>query len=82
MPAASADTARAALPTSLGLCLCLGLAVALPAGLAGIIGHDWPLHLRFRGARGLSTALGVLLIVFPLTSVYLLVCKGLGKLLR
>jgi glycerol-3-phosphate acyltransferase PlsY len=82
VPAGSADTANAGLPTSLGLCLCLGLAVALLAGLAAIIGHDWPLYLRFRGARGLSTALGVLLIVFPLTSVCLLVCTGLGKLLR
>lgn len=38
MPAGSADIAKAALPTSLGLCLCLGPAVALLAGLAAIIG--------------------------------------------
>lgn len=36
-------------------------------GTAIIIGHIWPLYYRFRGGGGLSPALGVLLVVDPLS---------------
>lgn len=82
VPVALADIAKSALPTWLGLRLGLGLPVALLVGFAAMIGHNWSLYLRFRGGRGLGTMFGVLLVVFPLAAVYLLVCVGLGKLLR
>ena len=28
-------------------------------GLAAIIGHDWPVYLKFRGGKGISTTIGV-----------------------
>jgi len=31
------------------------------AGIAAMLGHVWPVWLRFRGGKGVSTALGVLL---------------------
>jgi glycerol-3-phosphate acyltransferase PlsY len=38
-----------------------GLAIALQAavGLAAIIGHNWPVFLRFSGGRGVLTTMGV-----------------------
>jgi glycerol-3-phosphate acyltransferase PlsY len=36
-------------------------------GLAAIIGHNWPVFLRFRGGRGVITTLGVAFIV-PIVS--------------
>ncbi|MBT2760746.1 glycerol-3-phosphate 1-O-acyltransferase PlsY [Paenibacillus sp. ISL-20] len=29
-------------------------------GIAAIIGHNWPLYFRFRGGKGIATAIGVL----------------------
>jgi glycerol-3-phosphate acyltransferase PlsY len=41
---------------------------ALPAaaGLAAIIGHIYPLWLRFRGGKGVATACGVFAVLTPL----------------
>lgn len=38
---------------------------ALAAGACAMIGHDFPLFLRFRGGKGGATALGALTPVFP-----------------
>ena len=35
----------------------------LVAGLAAIIGHNWPVFLRFSGGRGIGTTMGVILIL-------------------
>jgi glycerol-3-phosphate acyltransferase PlsY len=37
-------------------------------GLAAILGHLWPLWLRFQGGKGVATALGVVTAVAPLAS--------------
>ncbi len=76
------DIGKGALPTWLGLRLSLGLPVALAAGLAAVVGHNWPLYLGFQGGRGLGTMTGVLLVVFPWGVLWLLVTLGLGRLLR
>lgn len=34
--------------------------VGLACGLASIAGHNWPVYIRFRGGRGVATALGTL----------------------
>ena len=41
----------------------LGIAEQVTVGLAAIIGHNWPIFLRFNGGRGIGTSLGVILIV-------------------
>lgn len=38
-------------------------AVILLTGVAAVIGHNWPVFLGFRGGRGESTTIGVLLTV-------------------
>ena len=36
-------------------------------GLAAIIGHSFPVYLRFKGGKGVATSAGMLLGVAPLT---------------
>ncbi|HID88051.1 MAG TPA: glycerol-3-phosphate acyltransferase [Anaerolineae bacterium] len=76
------DIAKAAFPTWLGLRLGLGLPVALAAGLAAVVGHNWPLYLGFKGGRGISTFMGTLLFTFPQGSLFLLIALGIGRLFR
>jgi glycerol-3-phosphate acyltransferase PlsY len=40
--------------------------VVLFAGLAAVIGHNWPVFLGFRGGRGVSTTIGILLVLVTL----------------
>lgn len=39
--------------------------VVLAGGVLAIVGHNWPVFLRFRGGRGIATSLGVVLAVSP-----------------
>jgi glycerol-3-phosphate acyltransferase PlsY len=39
--------------------------VVFIAGVAAVIGHNWPVFLRFRGGRGLVVVIGVLLALLP-----------------
>ena len=45
----------------------LGIAQQVAVGLITIIGHNWPVFLRFSGGRGLLTTLGVAFFL-PLTN--------------
>lgn len=49
----------------------LGLSAPLIyyAGMAAVAGHNWPIWLRFRGGKGLATALGAALWVVPLEAL-------------
>ena len=46
-----------------------GPATAAWAGLAAVLGHLFPVWLRFRGGKGVATGLGVLLAAAPLAGV-------------
>ena len=76
------DIGKAALATWLPLRLRVGLWAAAAAGLAAVVGHDWPLYLRFQGGRGLSTCLGVLAVVFPWGALWELTAIGIGYMLH
>ena len=39
----------------------------LAVGLAAVVGHNWPVFLRFHGGRGIATSLGVI-IIMPLVN--------------
>jgi glycerol-3-phosphate acyltransferase PlsY len=38
-------------------------------GLAAVVGHCFPVWLRFRGGKGVATALGVFLVIDPLAAL-------------
>lgn len=47
------------------------LAVSLFAGLFTVIGHNWSIFLKFKGGKGIATAIGVLLLTSPLSILIL-----------
>jgi acyl-phosphate glycerol 3-phosphate acyltransferase len=77
------DFAKGALPAAVGLWLTAhdgglqsafgpgGLGVA--AGLAAILGHLFPVYLRFRGGKGVATGAGVVAVLLPLPALGALV---------
>lgn len=78
VPVGLFDVAKAAFPAWLAMRLGLGEVTALAGGLAAAIGHNWPVFLNFTGGRGLSTFLGILLIIFPWGIPWLLVPLAIG----
>ncbi|MBT9169820.1 MAG: Glycerol-3-phosphate acyltransferase [Actinobacteria bacterium] len=53
--------------------------IIILAGLAAIVGHSWPVFLKFKGGKGVSTTTGVILVMMPgaflvLFVVYALIC--------
>lgn len=75
------DILKAAFPVWLSLSLGLSEPVSVAAGLAAVVGHNWPVYLRFKGGRGLSPFLGVLLVVFPWGFPWMLTFLAVGYLL-
>jgi glycerol-3-phosphate acyltransferase PlsY len=63
---AALDMAKGAASVWLAERLTSSPAAPAAAGLAAILGHIYPLWLRFRGGKGVATACGVFLVVTPL----------------
>ncbi len=42
-----------------------GEATMMLTAFAAILGHDWPIWLRFHGGKGLATAIGITLAIMP-----------------
>ncbi len=60
----AADIAKGALPTLLAFAW-LGPDIAVAVGLGTVLGHCFPIWLRFRGGKGVATAAGVILALTP-----------------
>lgn len=78
VPVGIFDVAKAALPTYLGLRLGYGVWGSIAVGVAAMIGHNWPIYLGFTGGRGLSSFLGILLVLFPWGDIWLLLFLAVG----
>ena len=81
VPVGLFDIAKGAFPAWLGLQLGLGEFASLAAGTAAVIGHNWPVYLRFTGGRGLSPYMGMMLVIFPWGTAWLLGFLAIGFLL-
>lgn len=44
----------------------MGLNGAMIAGLAVVLGHNWPCFFQFKGGKGVASTLAVMLMTFPL----------------
>lgn len=47
--------------------------VVVLTGLAAITGHNWPVFLKFKGGKGLSTTIGVMGALVPVESAIMLI---------
>ncbi len=47
----------------------LGLLSQVLAGLAAVVGHIWPVFLKFKGGRGVATFIGGLIALFPIAGL-------------
>lgn len=61
-----ADMAKGLLAVLIAQWLGLPLLFVFIVGLAVVVGHSWPVWLRFKGGQGLATTLGVLLALVPI----------------
>ena len=61
-----ADIAKGSLAVIIALRLDLSLILVFGAGFAAVLGHNWPVFLKFRGGRGAATTIGVLFALVPL----------------
>jgi glycerol-3-phosphate acyltransferase PlsY len=63
------DAAKGVLAVGLAEIAGLALGWVMLAGIAAILGHNFPVFLGFRGGRGEATALGVLLVVVTIPAL-------------
>ena len=47
----------------------MGLEGAMLAGLAVVIGHNWPCFFQFKGGKGVASTLAVMLMTFPIPAI-------------
>ncbi len=65
------DAAKGVLVILIAQAANMSQVVVLFTGAAAVIGHNWPIYLGFRGGRGMSTALGILLVLVTLPMLIL-----------
>ena len=75
-----ADVLKGLIPALLGKWIG-GEAMAIFAGLASLVGHIYPVWLQFKGGKGVATALGVALALFPWLGVFGFATWGITLLL-
>lgn len=73
IPVALFDIGKGALCVWVAQLLDLGVAQQVTAAIFVIIGHNWPVFLRFRGGRGVFTSLGAITMLSPKMGLYVLV---------
>jgi glycerol-3-phosphate acyltransferase PlsY len=73
------DIVKSVAATFFGMLL-LGDPGACVAGLASIIGHDFPIFLKFKGGKGVASSCGVLFVIEPVIApvVFLLAILGIA----
>lgn len=62
------DILKALIACIIGRCW-MGLNGAMVAGLAVVIGHNWPCFFQFKGGKGVASTLAVMLMTFPVPAV-------------
>jgi glycerol-3-phosphate acyltransferase PlsY len=60
-----------------------GTDAAMVAGLGAVIGHVFPVWLRFKGGKGIATYIGVLIaIAWPIAAVFAIIWAAVAALTR
>lgn len=75
------DVAKGAVPVlaaravagAVGFTDAQGAGLQAGAALAALVGHSWPVYLRFNGGKGVATGVGGLFVLYPLGALVALV---------
>jgi glycerol-3-phosphate acyltransferase PlsY len=73
---ALADGSKGALSVLIARWLGFNLFWQASAGVMALIGHDYPIYVKFRGGQGLATIMGIFLALFPNQTALGLVVYG------
>ena len=65
IPVTVFDIGKGALTVWAAQLLGLGAAQQVTVGIFTVIGHNWPIFIRFKGGRGVFTTLGVITMLSP-----------------
>lgn len=60
------DASKGVLPVLLTRLVSDDTSLQVTGAVAGIIGHTWPVYLRFRGGKGVATAVGAVAAMAPI----------------
>jgi glycerol-3-phosphate acyltransferase PlsY len=76
------DTLKGAVPVFLALYWLAPLgawhdAAVASVGLAAVLGHVFPVYLRFQGGKAVATTFGVIAVLCPLAAINLVIVYGL-----
>ena len=66
LPVALIDILKGAAPVYLGLLWFPGSWAVYAAGFLTVLGHCYPIYIRFRGGKGVATSIGVFAVLAPL----------------
>jgi glycerol-3-phosphate acyltransferase PlsY len=78
VPVGLFDLSKAVLPAWLGQQFELSPYVAAAAGLAAIVGHNWPIFLNFTGGRGIGTMLGLWAVLYWPAALWIFIPLAIG----
>ena len=79
IPVVIFDLGKGALMVWIAQLVGLDITQQVTVGVAAVIGHNWPVFLRFNGGRGIFTSLGVISILVPwLGLIILAIAYGLA----
>lgn len=73
VPVTIFDVGKGMLAVYLARLFGLELSQQIIVGLAAVIGHNWPIFLKFNGGRGILTTVGVILVLAPWLTLGMLV---------
>ncbi|MEE9583299.1 MAG: glycerol-3-phosphate acyltransferase, partial [Dehalococcoidales bacterium] len=73
IPVTIFDIGKGAFTVWIAQLLGLGAAQQVTVGVITVIGHNWPIFLRFQGGRGIFTSLGVITMLSPPLGLIILV---------
>lgn len=76
-----ADILKGFLPVFISHLLVNNDATAALAGVAAVLGHNFPVYLGFKGGKGVATSLGVVLAVSPWIGLVCLLAWGTAAFL-
>lgn len=54
---------------------------SMVAGIFVVIGHNWPVLLKFKGGKGVATSIGLILVINPLYGSFAIII-GIATLLK